>query len=118
MGMFDPLGNSMNTPSSVHAHQQQSHSQGTPHHPHQHNQQNYPQQNQHFNSNMSNNQHIEQKHNPVGSWQRGGWDSGIQSGKKNLRVALIICSIVCPCLTILNMSTFFVISGLFIKSCI
>ena len=91
MGMFDPLGNSMNTPSSVHAHQQQSHSQGTPHHPHQHNQQNYPQQNQHFNSNMSNNQHIEQKHNPVGSWQRGGWDSGIQSGKKKLRVALLAC---------------------------
>ena len=21
-----------------------------------------------------------EKHNPVGSWQRGGWDSGIQSG--------------------------------------
>ena len=81
MGMFDPLGNSMNTPSSVHHQQQHSqHSQGTPHHPHQNPQQNY-QQNQHFNSNMSNNQHIEQKHNPVGSWQRGGWDSGIQSGK-------------------------------------
>ena len=81
MGMFDPLGNSMNTPSSVHHQQQHSqHSHGTPHHPHQNPQQNY-QQNQHFNSNMSNNQHIEQKHNPVGSWQRGGWDSGIQSGK-------------------------------------
>ena len=78
MGMFDPLGNSMNTPSSVHhQQQQQQHPSQSPHHL---NQQNY-QQNQHFNSNMSNNQHIEQKHNPVGSWQRGGWDSGIQSGK-------------------------------------
>ena len=41
----------------------------------------------HFNSNMSNNQHIE-KHNPVGSWQRGGWDSGIQSGKHLLLIQI------------------------------
>mgnify|MGYP000027556899 CR=1 FL=1 len=55
------------------------------------------QMNPQFNSNMSNNQQppMQQqapppqqqmppmdKHNPVGSWQRGGWDSGIQSGKR------------------------------------
>lgn len=36
----------------------------------------------HFNQNMSNNQMPPtDKHNPVGAWQRGGWDSGIHSGK-------------------------------------
>jgi len=35
----------------------------------------------HFNQNMSNNQMPpSDKHNPVGAWQRGGWDSGIHSG--------------------------------------
>jgi hypothetical protein len=46
-----------------------------------------------FNSNMSNNapnptNQIMEKHNPVGSWQRGGWDSGIQSGKKTQEINL------------------------------
>ena len=39
----------------------------------------------HFNQNMSNNQMPpSDKHNPVGAWQRGGWDSGIHSGKLNI----------------------------------
>ena len=69
-------------------------------HPNQMNQQNQ------FNSNMSNNQqpmgqnpphpnpnpphqqiNPNEKHNPVGSWQRGGWDSGIQSGMRFSQIA-------------------------------
>ena len=76
MGMFDPMAQSplSTNPPSV---QQQ------PHHPQAHQQptQNMvPQQPNHYNSNMSNNQHIKTEHNPVGAWQRGGWDSGIHSG--------------------------------------
>ena len=63
MGMFDP---GMMPPGGGNGQQQQNQHMQNPMH-----------QN-HFNSNMSNN--LDQKHNPVGSWQRGGWDSGIQSG--------------------------------------
>ena len=65
MGMFDP---GMMPPGGGNGQQQQPQNQ------HMQN----PMHQNHFNSNMSNN--LDQKHNPVGSWQRGGWDSGIQSG--------------------------------------
>ncbi|CAG5112476.1 Oidioi.mRNA.OKI2018_I69.chr2.g6690.t1.cds [Oikopleura dioica] len=73
-GGMHASGNQQNPAAQQH-HQLHNQHQLPPHSQHQNGNPN------HFNQNMSNNQMPpSDKHNPVGAWQRGGWDSGIHSG--------------------------------------